>query len=202
MPSGGHQFVREAYGSGGPTPGVDRSPLVIGLAAVFAGMTVMLVVLAAVFRDAVVAFLALPFAAATYLFWYHASGRIREGIHERARRQRAQREARERGERGGFGAGPRFGGGPRSRTARQARAGQQTRGQQARAGGRTAQGQRVDPNALSRREAYRTLGLEQGADEAAVKRAYREKVKDVHPDRGGDEETFKRVTQAYERLTD
>lgn len=174
----------------------------MGLAAVFAGMTVLLVVLAAVFRDPVVGFLALPFGAATYLFWYHASGRIREGIHERARRQRAQRQAREADgrERGGFGAGPRFGGGPQSRRTRQARA-----GQNARAGGRTAQGQRVDPNAPdgpTRREAYRTLGLEQGADEAAVKAAYREKVKDTHPDRGGDEDEFKKVTRAYERLTD
>lgn len=166
-------------------------------------MTVLLVVLAAVFRDPVVAFVAVPFAAATYLFWYHASGRIREGIHERARRQRAQRQAREAGggrDRGGFGAGPRFGGDPRTRTQRQARTGQQTR-----AGSRTARGQRVDPNAAAgptRREAYRTLGLEPGADEAAVKRAYREKVKDTHPDRGGDEEAFKQVTRAYERLTD
>ena len=185
--------VREAYGSGVPTPGVDRSPLVVGLAAVFAGMTALLVVLAAVFRDAVVGFLALTFAAATYLFWYHASGRIREGIHERARRQRAQRQTREAG-------GGRERGGPQSRRARQARTGQQTR-----AGSRTAQGQRVDPNAPddpTRQEAYRTLGLDQGADEAAVKRAYREKVKDTHPDRGGDEEEFKKVTRAYERLTD
>lgn len=179
---------------------MDRSPLVVGLAAVFAGMTVMLIVLAAVFRDPVVAFLSVPFAAATYLFWYHASGRIREGIHERARRQRAKREARaaqDDRERDGFGAGPRFGGGPRSRTARETRT-----GQQARAGGRTARGQRVDAGAISRREAYRTLGLEQGADEATVRRTYREQVKDVHPDRGGDEEAFKELTRAYERLTD
>ncbi|WP_255195170.1 J domain-containing protein [Halorarius litoreus] len=172
---------------------MDRSPLVVGLAAVFAGMTVLLFVLAAVFRDPVILFIAVPFAGATYLFWYHASGRIREGIHERARRQRAQREAREaRGEgpRGGFGAGPRFSD-ARTRTKREARA-----------GGRTTQGQRVDPGDVTRREAYRTLGLEQDADESAVKRAYREKVKDVHPDRGGDEEEFKELTRAYERLTD
>ena len=137
---------------------MDRSPLVVGLAAVFAGMTVLLFVLAAVFRDPVILFIAVPFAGATYLFWYHASGRIREA------RPRA--------------------------------------GQQARAGGRTPQGQRVDPGEGTRREAYRTLGLDQDADESAVKRAYREKVKDVHPDRGGDEEEFKRVTRAYERLTD
>ena len=40
------------------------------------------------------------------------------------------------------------------------------------------------------------------ADEAEIKRAYRERVKAVHPDQaGGDEEAFKRVTEAYECLT-
>jgi curved DNA-binding protein CbpA len=35
-----------------------------------------------------------------------------------------------------------------------------------------------------------------------VKQAYREKVKEVHPDTdGGDEEAFKKVNRAYERLT-
>ena len=52
-------------------------------------------------------------------------------------------------------------------------------------------------------EAYRTLGIDPGADEATVKQAYREKVKEVHPDTGdGDEETFLAVKDAYERLTD
>ncbi|WP_255148811.1 J domain-containing protein [Halorarius halobius] len=203
MPAGRRR--REAYGAGDPTAGVDRSPLVIGLAAVFAGMTVLLVVLAAVFGDPVVALMTLPFGAATYFFWYHATGRIREGVREQARRQRARRVNDEARERGGFGAGPRFGREARTRAERQARGGGTQAGQRARAGERTRQGQRVDPNANAgptRREAYRTLGLDQGADEADVKRAYREKVKDVHPDRGGDEETFKEVTRAYERLTD
>jgi curved DNA-binding protein CbpA len=45
--------------------------------------------------------------------------------------------------------------------------------------------------------------VELDADESAIKRAYRRKVKEVHPDTdGGDEEQFKRVTRAYERLTD
>jgi curved DNA-binding protein CbpA len=36
-----------------------------------------------------------------------------------------------------------------------------------------------------------------------VRRAYRSKVKEVHPDtESGDEESFKRVNRAYERLTD
>jgi curved DNA-binding protein CbpA len=34
-----------------------------------------------------------------------------------------------------------------------------------------------------------------------VRAAYRERVKEVHPDtEGGDEEAFKRVTRAYETL--
>lgn len=50
--------------------------------------------------------------------------------------------------------------------------------------------------------AYRTLGLEPGADDEAIRRAYREKVKEVHPDReGGDEQAFKQVTEAYDQLT-
>lgn len=176
--------------------GVERSPLVIGLAAVFAGMTVLLVVLAAVFRDVVVLLIALPFAAATYFFWQHASGRLRERIRRQAA---AARAANEREERGGFGAGARFDEGARTRFGREARQGR------ARAGGRTGAGQRIDPNAASgptRREAYETLGLDPGADETEVRRAYRETVKEVHPDRGGDETEFKEVTQAYERLTE
>jgi DnaJ-domain-containing protein 1 len=55
----------------------------------------------------------------------------------------------------------------------------------------------------SRAEAYRLLGLEPGADESAVKRAYRDLAKETHPDaEEGDEERFKEVTRAYERLTE
>nr|WP_303650308.1 J domain-containing protein [Halalkalicoccus sp. NIPERK01] len=54
----------------------------------------------------------------------------------------------------------------------------------------------------TRREAYRTLGLDPGAGTGEVKRAYREKVKTTHPDRGGDEEAFKEVANAYDRLTE
>lgn len=52
-------------------------------------------------------------------------------------------------------------------------------------------------------EAYRILDLRQGVDEAAVREAYREKAKQLHPDaEGGDAEAFKRVTAAYERLVE
>ncbi|WP_254538329.1 restriction endonuclease [Halomarina litorea] len=52
-----------------------------------------------------------------------------------------------------------------------------------------------------RRQAYLILGVEPGADQERVKRAYREKVQEHHPDRGGDEATFIRVKKAYERIT-
>lgn len=40
------------------------------------------------------------------------------------------------------------------------------------------------------------------ADAAEIRRAYRERVKDVHPDNGGDRAAFMRVTAAYERLSE
>ena len=46
--------------------------------------------------------------------------------------------------------------------------------------------------------AFDVLGLSPGADEAAVRRAYRRRVKQVHPDHGGDEEEFRRVQEAYD----
>jgi hypothetical protein len=46
--------------------------------------------------------------------------------------------------------------------------------------------------------AYDRLGLPTTADEAEIRAAYRDLVKEVHPDRGGDEEAFKRVQRAYD----
>lgn len=45
--------------------------------------------------------------------------------------------------------------------------------------------------------AFRTLGLPAGATREEVREAYREKVKEVHPDHGGDGDEFKRVREAY-----
>ena len=45
--------------------------------------------------------------------------------------------------------------------------------------------------------AFDTLGLPRSASESEVKAAYRERVKDVHPDHGGDQKTFERVREAY-----
>jgi len=47
------------------------------------------------------------------------------------------------------------------------------------------------------RGAFDTLELPAGAPIDEVKSAYRQKVKDVHPDQGGDEDEFKRVREAY-----
>jgi len=45
--------------------------------------------------------------------------------------------------------------------------------------------------------AHAVLGLPVGASLDDIKRAYREKAKEVHPDHGGDEDEFKRVREAY-----
>ncbi|WP_226021497.1 J domain-containing protein [Halomicrobium salinisoli] len=45
--------------------------------------------------------------------------------------------------------------------------------------------------------AFRELGLPTSATLEEVKSAYRDKVKEVHPDHGGDEDEFKRVREAY-----
>jgi len=45
--------------------------------------------------------------------------------------------------------------------------------------------------------AYAVLGLPPDADGETVRSAYRERVKEVHPDHGGDEEAFKRLQDAY-----
>jgi hypothetical protein len=45
--------------------------------------------------------------------------------------------------------------------------------------------------------AYAVLGLPSGASEGEVRRAYREKVKEVHPDHGGSHAEFKQVQDAY-----
>jgi hypothetical protein len=45
--------------------------------------------------------------------------------------------------------------------------------------------------------AFSRLGLQPSADVDEVRAAYRRRVKDVHPDHGGDSESFKRLREAY-----
>jgi DnaJ family protein A protein 2 len=49
---------------------------------------------------------------------------------------------------------------------------------------------------------YGLLGLQRGADEAAIKNAFKAAALKSHPDKGGDPEMFKQVRQAYEVLSD
>lgn len=47
------------------------------------------------------------------------------------------------------------------------------------------------------REAFDTLDISATADENRIESAYRERVKEVHPDQGGDREDFTEVREAY-----
>jgi hypothetical protein len=161
---------------------VDGDGLVVGIAAVFAGTTVLLAVLAFAYQPFLLLF-AIPFGLATYFMWYHASGRLTDRVRRTADRSRRRRANAAAEGPGGVGRGRRAGSGPR--------------------GGRARERPRADPDEPSLAEAYRTLGVDPGADEEAVRAAYRDRAKSTHPDTdSGDAEEFKRVTRAYERLVD
>jgi hypothetical protein len=199
---------------------VYGSRIVSGLAVVFGGMAAVFVALAVAYNPVFLA-VAAVFGAAAYFVWYHASGRfarrLYRGVESQAQPQggnagpreewvpprdgQSAREAagrqRRASARGGRRAGQRNArrpgspGGPRREPGRG----------NARAGGARAG---VPPNdGITTREAYDRLGLDPGADADAVRSAYRERVKEVHPDTdGGDEDEFKRVKDAYERLSE
>jgi len=50
--------------------------------------------------------------------------------------------------------------------------------------------------------AHAILGVDRDADEHAVKAAWREKLKEVHPDHGGSQEQYRRVNEAKEAMLD
>jgi hypothetical protein len=175
---------------------VDRDTVGIVLAGVFAGLATVLAVVALA-RQPFLLVLAVPFGVAAYLVWMGATGRTPFGGYRRvtpeeARQARARRAERETG--------------GRSRFAEEAR--RQAAGQRARGGERTRAGAergrrrpQSEPDTLARREAARILGVDADAEPAVVRSAYREQVKEVHPDtEGGDEERFRKVNEAYERL--
>lgn len=196
-----------------------RNRLVFGLAAVFAGLTAVLLIGALAVQPFLLA-VALPFAATTYLLWSHATGRLgkrarrreaaqnREddglgagqgGFGDRVREQFGERSATDRGRRQAAGAGQ---SGSHSRDA--SSRGRRAAGRRG-AGQQRTQGGTRPPNAGYDRptpaEASRVLGVSPEADQETVKKAYRKQVKQTHPDTvDGDEESFKRLTKAYERL--
>lgn len=53
---------------------------------------------------------------------------------------------------------------------------------------------------MNKREALNILGLQDGASDEDIKKAYRKLAMKHHPDRGGDEAAFKRCKEAYEYL--
>lgn len=59
-----------------------------------------------------------------------------------------------------------------------------------------------DEPELSQARARSILGVDSEASQADIKRAYRERVKDAHPDRGGDPDRFREIRQAYDRLSE
>lgn len=178
-----------------------ESRIVTGLAVALGGITVLFGVLSLAYN---LVFLAAAgvFGLSAYFVWYHASGRL-------ARRLYRGVEDRAEPGGGGFGAGPRADWEP----PRDGRSVEGLGGRARSESGRTTAGRagRSGPEGRRRRstggptarQAYDALDLSPDADEGAVRAAYRQKVKEVHPDQpGGDEERFKEVQAAYERLTD
>lgn len=158
----------------------------MGLAATFSGLTVLLVVAALAARQPLVLLVAIPFGLVAYVTYRQATGRLLTWTGSGPFGNRSHRSARQ-------------GGPERGRRVADDRRGPWTGATRRRQVG--GNGRRAGGTGPSEREAYRILDLDPGANEATIRKAYRRKVKDVHPDAdGGDEDEFKRVTEAYETL--
>lgn len=55
---------------------------------------------------------------------------------------------------------------------------------------------------MSQNNLYQVLGVSESASQDEIKKAYRKKAIESHPDKGGNEEEFKKITGAYDVLGD
>ena len=49
---------------------------------------------------------------------------------------------------------------------------------------------------------YKTLGVDKNASQDEIKKAFRKKALEHHPDKGGSEEKFKQINEAYSMISD
>lgn len=204
--------------------GVKSRPLLVVLAAVFAGMAMVLVIASAVAGQPLVLMAAVPLALTAGLMWYQGTGRMMSSLFgggggTRRRSYRRDRRRESRSTDGGRGRAER--GDERwevpfeeevrqeshHRARRQARQRQRRRAQQDEE--TTGQwqrefGERADRlGGLTEAEAYDALGLDPTASDDEVREAYRQQAKDLHPDtEGGSAEEFQELNDAYERIVD
>lgn len=172
------------------------SRLLLGVAAVLAGTAVLLAVFGLVYNP-VLLLAAVPFGAATYFLWSSATGRLDARMRERVDYRRAEGDGLA-GDRGSPWPGDAGGG----RWTRGPGTGPGRPGDDSAGSGRGYRGSLREPT-LSRTAAASVLEVDPAADEAEVRRAFREKARELHPDApGGDQAAFRRVRTAYERLRD
>jgi hypothetical protein len=205
--------------------GVTSRPLLVVLAAVFAGLSMVMVIASAVAGQPLVLMAAVPLALTAGLMWYQGTGKMASSLFGGGgTRRRSYRRQRRRERRSTDGGGGRTGGRngderwevpfeeevrqesyhrarrqARRRERRQADAGSGTSGQWQR-----EFGERADRlGGLTQAEAYDVLGLDPTASDDEVREAYRQQAKTLHPDtEGGSAEEFQELNDAYERIVD